>query len=188
MPKGVEEGIIKGMYPVRESDPESKLKINLLGSGAILRETLSAADILQDVYGVASDVWSVTSYSELRREGLEVHRWNMLHPSEEKRMPFVTRCLRLKSYPVVAVSDYMRVVADQVQPFVRNHFTALGTDGYGRSDTRHALRRHFEVDRYYIVVAALNALADKGYIGRSKVADAISRFNIDPEKPDPMYQ
>ncbi len=188
MPEGVEEGILKGMYLVRASDPEAKIKINLLGSGSILRETLSAADILHDVYGIQSDIWSVTSYSELRREGLEVHRWNMLHPLEEKRLSYVTQALRGRSHPVVAVSDYMKVVADQIQPFVRNHFTALGTDGFGRSDTRHALRRHFEMDRYYIVLAALNALADKGQVGRSKVADAIKRFNIDPEKPDPMYE
>lgn len=188
MPADVEEGILKGMYRLREVDPGAAHKVNLLGSGAILGEVLAAADMLHDVYGVSSDVWSVTSYNELRREGMEIHRWNMLHPLEQKKMPYVTECFNSRSYPVIAATDYMKTVADQIQPFVRNHFTALGTDGYGRSDSRHQLRRHFEVDRYYIVLAALNALADKGHVGRSKVADAIKRFNIDADKPDPMYE
>src|SRR5690606_21263056 len=133
----------------------------------------------------SADVWSVTSYNELRRDGMEKHRWNMLHPLEEPRLPYVTKALRKSKAPVVAASDHMKVYADQIAPYVRNHFTALGTDGFGRSDSREQLRHFFEVDRYFVVIAALNALADKGLIGRSKVNDAIRRFNINPEKPYP---
>lgn len=186
LPEGQEENILKGMYMLKEGEADAELRVQLLGSGAILREVESAAEILQDVYGVTSDVWSVTSFSELRKEGLKVQRWNMLHPEETKRFPYVTECFKTRNSPVVAATDYMKIVADQIRPFVRNHFTSLGTDGFGRSDTREKLRHHFEVDRYFIVVAALNALADKGQLGRSKVADAIKRFQLDPEKLDPM--
>jgi len=134
---------------------------------------------------VAADVWSVTSYTELRNDGLSVQRWNMLHPMEEKRVCFVANCLNPTNSPVIAATDYMKVVADQIGPFIRNHFTALGTDGFGRSDSREKLRHHFEVDRAFIAVAALNALADKGEIERSVVADAIKRFDIDPERIEP---
>ena len=188
MPEGVEDGIIKGMYLLRDSDTESgsELHVELMGSGSILREVEAAAELLKDVYDVHSTVWSVTSFNELRKEGLQAQRWNMLHPEEEKRVPYVTQCFINRKSPVIAATDYIKTVADQLRPFVRNHFTALGTDGFGRSDSREKLRRHFEVDRYYIVIAALNALADKGRIGRSKVTHAIQRFGIDPEKIDPM--
>jgi len=185
MPKGCEEGILKGMYLLKEGDDTNKLRVQLLGSASILREVEAAAEILLDVYGVSADVWSVTSYNELRRDGMEKHRWNMLHPLEEPRLPYVTKALRKSKAPVVAASDHMKVYADQIAPYVRNHFTALGTDGFGRSDSREQLRHFFEVDRYFVVIAALNALADKGLIGRSKVNDAIRRFNINPEKPYP---
>jgi pyruvate dehydrogenase E1 component len=185
MPKGVEQDILKGMYLLREAEEGHKLKVQLLGSGTILREVEAAAEILADVYHVASDVWSVTSFTELRKEGLQMQRWNMLHPEEEARVPHVTRMLRGKKNPVIAATDYVKSHADQIRPFVRNHYTALGTDGYGRSDSRQKLRHFFEVDRYFITVAALNALADKGLIGRTKVADAIKRFGIDPEKAYP---
>ncbi|MFZ5603840.1 MAG: transketolase-like TK C-terminal-containing protein, partial [Pseudomonadota bacterium] len=185
LPKGAEEGILKGMYLLKEGDEANKLRVQLLGSGSILREVEAAAEILADVYGVAADVWSVTSFNELRREAMELQRWNMLHPLEEPKLPYVTRVLRSRKSPVVAASDYMKVHADQIAPYVRNHFTALGTDGYGRSDSREQLRHFFEVDRYFITVAALHALADKGLIGRSKVNDAIRRFNINPDKPYP---
>ena len=185
MPKGAEEGILKGMYLLKEAEEGAKLKVQLLGSGTILREVEAAAEILADVYSIGSDVWSVTSFTELRKEGLEMQRWNMLHPEEEAKVPHVTRMLRGKKNPVVAATDYQKSHADQIRPFVRNHYTALGTDGYGRSDSRQKLRHFFEVDRYFITVAALNALADKGLLGRSKVADAIKRFNIDPEKANP---
>ena len=185
LPKGAEDGILKGMYLLKEGDEANKLRVQLLGSGSILREVEAAAEILADVYGVAADVWSVTSFTELRREAMELQRWNMLHQLEEPKLPYVTRMLRSRKSPVVAASDYMKVHADQIAPFVRNHFTALGTDGFGRSDSREQLRHFFEVDRYFITVAALHALADKGLIGRSKVNDAIRRFNINPDKPYP---
>ena len=186
MPEGAEEGILKGMYMLRESeDDTSKLRVQLLGSGSILREVEAAADLLQSVYGVAADVWSVTSFNELRREGMEKQRWNMLHPDEDPAIPYVRKMLRSKKCPVVAATDYMKAYADQIRPFVGEHYTALGTDGYGRSDSREKLRHFFEVNRYFVTIAALSALADKGLIGRSKVADAIKRFNIDPEKAYP---
>jgi pyruvate dehydrogenase E1 component len=159
--------------------------VQLLGSGTILREVEAASEMLWDVYGVASDVWSVTSFTELRKEGLEKQRWNMLHPEEEPQIPYVTRALRGKKAPVIAATDYLKTHADQIRPFVRNHYTALGTDGYGRSDSRQKLRHFFEVDRYFITIAALNALADKGLLGRSKVADALKRFGISPDKRYP---
>ncbi|CBL44352.1 Pyruvate dehydrogenase E1 component [gamma proteobacterium HdN1] len=188
MPQGAEEGIIKGMYLLREgSDPSSKARVQLLGGGTILREVEAAQEILWDVYKVSADVWSVTSFNELRREGMEAERWNMLHPDEEPRIPYATRMLRGRKSPVVAATDYIRTYADQVRPYIRNHYTTLGTDGYGRSDSRRKLRQFFEVDRYYITVAALNALADKGVLGRSRVADAIRRFGIDPEKTFPVH-
>lgn len=188
LPEGAEEGVIKGMYRLQVADdPENqKLRVNLLGSGAILNEVLAAAEILASVYGVAADVWSVTSFSELRREGLAVARYNLLHPEETPREAYVTRSLKASSYPIVAASDYMKIVAEQIRPFIQGPYLTLGTDGYGRSDTREQLRRHFEVDRYFIAVAALNVLADKGVLGRSRVADAIARFQIDPDKADPV--
>ncbi|RLT91400.1 MULTISPECIES: pyruvate dehydrogenase (acetyl-transferring), homodimeric type [unclassified Ketobacter] len=187
MPEGIEEAILKGMYLLKEGDDNNKLRVQLLGSGSILREVEAAAEILQDVYGVTSDVWSVTSFTELRSEGLRKQRWNLLHPEEEPQVPYVTKALRARKAPVVAASDYIKTHADQIRPFVRNHYTALGTDGFGRSDSREQLRHFFEVDRYFITVAALNSLADKGLLGRSKVADALRRFNIDAEKPYPPY-
>ena len=185
MPEGAEDGILKGMYLLKEAEEGAKLKVQLLGSGTILKEVEAAAEILADVYSVAADVWSVTSFTELRKEGLQMQRWNMLHPEEEARVPYVTKMLRGRKNPVIAATDYVKSHADQIRPFIRNHYTALGTDGYGRSDSRQKLRHFFEVDRYFITVAALNALADKGLIGRSKVADAIKRFGIDPEKAYP---
>jgi pyruvate dehydrogenase E1 component len=188
LPEGAEDGVIKGMYRLQVADdPENpKLRVNLLGSGAILNEVLAAAEILASVYGVAADVWSITSFSELRREGLAVARYNLLHPEETPREAYVTRCLKTQPYPIVAASDYMKIVAEQIRPFIHGPYLTLGTDGYGRSDTREQLRRHFEVDRYFIAVAALHVLADKGVLGRSRVADAIARFQIDPDKLDPV--
>ncbi|PIE41618.1 MAG: pyruvate dehydrogenase (acetyl-transferring), homodimeric type [Gammaproteobacteria bacterium] len=185
MPEGAEEGILKGMYLFKAGDQNADLKVQLLGSGAIFGEVEAAAEMLWDVYGVAADVWSVTSFTELRKEGLQQQRWNMLHPEEEARIPYVTQMLTGRKHPVVAATDYVKSHADQIRPFVRNHYTSLGTDGYGRSDSRQKLRHFFEVDRYFITIAALNALADKGLIGHSKVADAIKRFDIDPEKSYP---
>jgi len=187
MPKGAEQGIIKGMYLLREgNDPGSKTRVQLLGSGTILREVEAAAELLWEVFKVSADIWSVTSFNELRKEGMEAERWNMLHPDSEPRIPFVTKTLRGKKCPVIAATDHMRAYADQIRPYIRNHYTSLGTDGFGRSDSREKLRHFFEVDRYFVAVAALNALADKGLIGRSRVADAIKRFGINPDKPFPV--
>jgi pyruvate dehydrogenase E1 component len=185
MPKGAEEGIIKGMYLFRDGGKSKGPRIQLLGSGTILREAIAAADLLQKDYGVAADIWSVTSFNELRREGLDTARWNMLHPTEKPRLSHVEQCLRDRQGPVVAASDYMKIFADQIRPFVPGRYTVLGTDGFGRSDTREKLRGFFEVDRQHIAVAALKALADEGKVTTEKVAQAMDKFGIDPEKPNP---
>ena len=185
MPKGAEEGIVRGMYLLEESERRTKKKVQLLGCGTILREVEAAAEILRDVYSVESDLWSVTSFNELRRDGQEAHRWNMLHPREEPRQSWVEECLRGRTGPVVASTDYVRTFAEQIRPFIERTYMVLGTDGFGRSDSREKLRHFFEVDRYFIVVAALYGLAEEGVLGRSKVADAIRRFEIDPDKVFP---
>jgi pyruvate dehydrogenase E1 component len=187
MPEGAEAGILKGMYPFREGKAAKKKapRVQLLGSGTILREVIAGADLLAEHYGVAADIWSVPSFTELRREGLEADRWNMLHPTEPARRSYVETCLADRQGPVVAATDYVKAFADQIRPFVPGRYRVLGTDGYGRSDYRKKLRRFFEVDRYYVAVAALKALADEGAVPASTVADAIKRFEIDPEKPSP---
>ncbi|MFP6605813.1 MAG: pyruvate dehydrogenase (acetyl-transferring), homodimeric type, partial [Myxococcota bacterium] len=184
MPEGAESGILKGMYPIRKSDLRGP-RVQLLGSGAILREVLAAAAMLEQDFGVAGDVFSVTSFTELRRDGLEIERWNMLHPDEEPRLCYVERQLARQQGPVVAASDYMRSFADQIRLFVRARYRVLGTDGFGRSDGREKLRRHFEVDRNYVCVAALSALADDGAVERSRVTEAIRKYGVDPEKTSP---
>jgi len=175
MPDGVREGIVRGLYPLREAG-KGKLRVQLLGSGSILRED----------WKVAADVWSATSMSELRREGLEAQRWNMLHPEQPPRLSHVERCLGPRQGPVVAATDYVKLHADQIRPFVPHRFSALGTDGFGRSDTRSQLRTFFEVDRRWVTVAALKALADDGEIPARTVAEALSRYGIDPKKPCPV--
>ena len=161
--------------------------MQLLGSGSILREVLAAAEILERDCAVAADVWSATSFTELRRDGIDCERWSMLHPLDKPRKAYVTRQLERSAGPIIASTDYMRSFADQIRPYVPHGraYTALGTDGFGRSDTREALRRFFEVDRHYVVVAALKALADEGAVTPAKVAEAIRAFGIDPEKPNP---
>jgi pyruvate dehydrogenase E1 component len=190
--KGQEEGILRGLYLLREGPAGSGkgtsiARVQLLGCGSILREVLAAAEILERDFAVAADVWSATSFTELRREGIEVERWNLLHPTEKPRKAYVTRMLERSAGPIVASTDYMRAFADQIRPFVPHarSYTVLGTDGFGRSDTREALRRFFEVDRHFVVVAALKALADEGAIAPAKVAEAIRSFGIDPERPNP---
>jgi pyruvate dehydrogenase E1 component len=187
MPPGVEEGILRGMYLLRESPAETKQRVQLLGSGTILREVEAAARLLEEDWGVGADVWSATSFTELRREGLAAERWNMLHPEQPPRVSYVTRCLDDRSGPVVAASDYLKAFADQIRPFVPRGriYRVLGTDGFGRSDTRAKLRHFFEVDRYFVAVAALKALADSGELAPKTVAEAIRRYGIDPEKADP---
>ncbi len=187
LPKGSEPGILKGMYLFRESSKRSKaLRIQLLGSGTILREVIAAAKILKEEYSINSDIWSVTSFNELRREALSVARWNMLHPTKSAKLSHVENCLKSREGPVIAATDYMKIYADQIREFVPGCYRVLGTDGFGRSDTREKLRQFFEVDRYYVVVAVLNALADEGKIPVKQVTQAIKKFGIDPDKPDPV--
>jgi pyruvate dehydrogenase E1 component len=185
MPKGVEAGILKGMYPLQVGG-RGKVRVNLFGSGTILREVLAAAELLEKEFGVPADVFSVTSFSELRREALDVERWNMLHPNRPRRTPYVQHCLAGQVGPFVAATDYMRTVPDQIREWVPGRYHVLGTDGYGRSDSRAALRDFFEVDRRWIAVAALKALADEGTLDLATVTSAIERFGIDPDKPNPV--
>jgi pyruvate dehydrogenase E1 component len=183
MPKGVEEGILKGAYLLQKG--EGKARATLLGSGTILREVLAAAEILKKDFNVAADVISATSFNELRREALEVERWNMLHPGEPARVPYVQQLLKDREGPVIAATDYMRVVPDQIRQWEAGRYVALGTDGYGRSDSRAALRKHFEVDRNYITVATLKSLADDGKIDKKVVIEAMQKLGVDPSKPVP---
>ena len=189
MPEGAEEGILRGMYRLREAPKRSrKPVVQLLGSGTILREVIAAADLLEEDFGVLSDIWSVTSFSELRRDGLDVERWNMLHPSRKPRAAYVSEQLSDRRGPVIASTDYLRAVPDQIRQWVAREGTSyrtLGTDGYGRSDFRTALRRFFEVDRHYVAVAALKELADAGTVDRKLVAQAIKKYEIDADAPPP---
>ena len=184
MPKGAEAGILKGAY-LLQSGGKGKVRATLLGSGTILREVLAAAQVLEKDYGVPSDVFSVTSFSELRREALEIERSNMLHPTEAQKVPYVQQLLKDREGPVIAATDYMRNVPDQIRQWVGGRYVTLGTDGFGRSDSRAALRKHFEVDRNHIVVAALKALADEGKVDRATVVKAIKSLGVDPSKPVP---
>ena len=186
MPKDCEEGIIKGLYRLQKnSKKNSKKVVQLMGSGSILREVIAAADILKSDFGIDADIWSATSFTELRREGLATARWNMLHPEEAPRTSYIESCLGDTQGPVIAATDYMKAFADQIREFVPRRYTVLGTDGFGRSDTRERLRHFFEVDRYFVTVAALSALASDNVIETRLVSDAIKKFNINPEKPDP---
>jgi pyruvate dehydrogenase E1 component len=187
LPAGTEQGILKGMYLLRESKSAAKARVQLMGSGTILREVLAAAELLEADWGVAADVWSATSFTELRRDGLAAERWNLLHPEDAPRVPYVAQCLAQRPGPVVAASDYIKAFADQIRAFVPSGraYRVLGTDGFGRSDSRPRLRHFFEVSRHFVALAALRALADQGEIKPSRVAQAIERYGIDPGKPDP---
>ncbi|MGX9866613.1 pyruvate dehydrogenase (acetyl-transferring), homodimeric type [Pseudomonas moraviensis] len=187
MPEGVEQDILKGMYRLSAiAQPAEGKHVQLMGCGSILQEVVAAAQLLERDFAVSSDVWSVTSLTELRREGQDAERWNLLHPQQTPRISHVESCLQDAQGPVVIATDYMKIFADQIRPFVPNRrFVALGTDGFGQSDTRESLRRFFEVDRHFIALAALKALADDGAITREKVADAIALYGIDPEKQSP---
>ncbi len=186
MPTGVEDGIIQGMYKLKGSTDTSELRVQLLGAGTILREVEAAADILERDYQVAADVWSLTSVNELQREGKAALRWNMLHPQDEPRLPYVTSQLQDAAGPFIAATDYMKSYTDQIREFVPGSFTVLGTDGFGRSDTRSKLREFFEVSREYIVFAALKALADEGAIETARVTEAMRALGISPDKTDPL--
>ena len=159
--------------------------MRLLGAGAILREVEAAAEMLAAEHGVSSEVWSVTSFTELRREGLDVERWNLLHPEADPKVPFITRALSSGKGPVIASTDYMKAIADGVRPYVPAPYKVLGTDGFGRSDYRRRLRSFFEVDRYHVAVASLKALADEQLLPNRRVAEAIAKYGIDPEGPNP---
>ncbi|MCB1876287.1 MAG: pyruvate dehydrogenase (acetyl-transferring), homodimeric type, partial [Chromatiales bacterium] len=185
MPEGAEAGIVKGMYLFRDGG-HKKRKVQLMGSGTILREVIAAADMLKEDFDVAADIWSATSFNELRREGLDAERWNTLHPEEEPRVSYVTECLEGRAGPVIAATDYMKTYADQIRPFVPQNYKVLGTDGFGRSDRRSKLREFFEVDRRYVAVAALAALADEGTLDPAVVTQAIEKYGIDPNKPNPL--
>jgi pyruvate dehydrogenase E1 component len=187
MPQDAQAGILKGMYLLRAGG-RGKVRVNLLGSGTILREVLTAAEILERDYGVPADIFSVPSYSELRREALDVERRNLLHPDQPAQQPYVRQCFGDRTGPFIAASDYMKIVPDQIRQWVPGRFLVLGTDGYGRSDSRAQLRRHFEVDAQHIVLASLRALADEGKLDVATVKSCMKKFDIDPERPNPVTQ
>ena len=184
-PKDSDEGILKGMYLFKENNNKNKTKVQLLGSGTILREIISAAEILSKDYGIDSDVWSVTSFNELRRDGMETERWNLLNPDEKRKKSYVQKCLSKRDGPIVAASDYTRSFSDQIRPYVEKPFYSLGTDGYGRSDTRKNLRKFFEVDKEHIVAYTLSALAKEQLIETKKAEKAIKKFQIDKDRDFP---
>jgi pyruvate dehydrogenase E1 component len=184
MPEHSNEGILRGMYRLRAAEG-APAQAQLLGSGSILREVLAAADLLRDDWGIGADVWSVTSFNELRRDGLDAERWSLLHPDEPPRQPFVAAQLEGRPGPIIAATDWVKAYADQIRPFVRAPYHVLGTDGFGRSDSREKLRHHFEVSRHFVALAALRSLADAGAIPRGTVRQAIERYKIDPDKPPP---
>ena len=186
LPEGVEEGIVKGMYKLQSVEGSTANRVNLMGAGVILREVIAAADMLSEEYGIGSVVWSVTSFTELRKDGLDATRWNNLNPSEPAKVPYVTSLLNDYPYPAIASSDYMKAISDGLREFIPTSFKALGTDGFGRSDTREKLRDFFEIDRRYIVITALNSLVEQGTIDVSVVTDAVQKYGIDPNKPNPV--
>ena len=187
LPEGSAEGIIKGMYLFKPGAGHEH-KVQLLGSGTILREVIAAGALLEQDWDVSADIWSCTSFTELRRDGLDCDRWNLLHPTEPPRVSWVEQCLGNHAGPVVASTDYIKTFADQIRALIPRgrEYRVLGTDGFGRSDTREKLRHFFEVDRHWVAVAALKALADQGDIQPSVVAAAIKKYGIDPNKPNPV--
>jgi pyruvate dehydrogenase E1 component len=185
MPEGAREGILKGMYRLSDGGKGDGPRVQLLGSGTILREVIAAGEMLKKDWGVTADVWSCPSFNELRRDGIATARWNLLHAGEKPKQSYVEQCLAPTKGPVIASTDYMRLFADQIREFVPRRYKVLGTDGFGRSDSRENLRRFFEVNRNYVTVAALKALAEDGELPAAKVAEAIKKYGIDVEKPAP---
>jgi pyruvate dehydrogenase E1 component len=185
---GTEEQIIKGMY-LLQAGAKKNLRVNLLGSGTILRESMAAKLLLEKDWGVGANVWSCPSFNELARDGQDAERWNLLHPLETPRVPFVAQQLEKHAGPVIAATDYMKNYADQIRAFLPKgrSYKVLGTDGFGRSDFRSKLREHFEVNRHYIVVAALKSLADEGTIPATKVAEALAKYAINVDKVNPLF-
>jgi pyruvate dehydrogenase E1 component len=186
LPEGAAAGILRGMYLLRPAPAGDGPRVQLLGSGAILREVLAAADLLGEDFGVQADVWSVTSWTELRRDGLAAERWNLLHPAEPQRRSHVEELLGARPGPVVAASDYVKAVADLIRPFVPGRYRVLGTDGFGRSDVRARLREFFEVSRHFVALAALKALSDDGVLPPDAARQALERYKIDPDRPEPV--
>ncbi len=194
LPKGAEAGILKGLYKLSGTGKASggkagktkKPRVQLLGSGTILREVMAAAELLEADWGVAADVWSATSFNELRREAQDIERWNRLNPDKKQKTSYVETCLDGTEGPIIASTDYMRAFADQIRPYLKRRYVTLGTDGFGRSDSREALRRFFEVDRHHVVLAALKALADDGILPAAKAAEAIKKYGIDADRANPV--
>ncbi|TRZ97993.1 MAG: pyruvate dehydrogenase (acetyl-transferring), homodimeric type [Rhodocyclaceae bacterium] len=186
MPADAAAGILKGMYQFRKGAASNGPRVQLLGSGTIFMEAIAAAALLKSDWGVEADLWSCPGFNELARDGQDCARWNLLHPADTPRVAHVSACLAETRGPVIAATDYIRVFAEQIRSLVPRHFTVLGTDGFGRSDTREKLRHFFEVDRYWITLAALSALADEGQVKREKVAEAIRKYSLDPNKPNPV--
>lgn len=185
MPKGVEEGIVKGMYLYKRTLPDAKIRVQLVGSGAIFREVLQAAILLEENHGIGTDIWSVTSFTELRKDALSVERYNLLHPEDTPKIPYVTECLQNGPSPVIAATDYIRAFADQIRAYVPHPYYVLGTDGFGRSDTRINLRRFFEVCSEHIAYTTIKALVDEGQLKKSDATKALQKYEINIEKPDP---
>jgi pyruvate dehydrogenase E1 component len=185
MPDKAEEGILKGLYKFKKGPASAKIKAQILGSGPIIREALRAQDILADKYGVSADVWSATSYKQLRVDAMKAQRWNMLHPSAEPQKSYLETVLEKEKGPFIAVSDNIKLVPDQITPWVPGGLTTLGTDGFGRSETRPNLRRFFEIDAEMTVIATLYALAKKGAVKPSLVEKAIKDLKVNPEKIHP---
>jgi pyruvate dehydrogenase E1 component len=185
---GQEEGILKGMYQLSKGDAAAKLRVQLIGCGTILRESIAAVDLLLNDWGVAADVWSAPSLTLVARDGQDAERWNMVNPAQPQRAPYVTSLMQDTDGPIIATTDYMRAFAEQIRAFMPKGRTykVLGTDGFGRSDSRAKLREFFEVNRYYITVAALKSLADEGKIAVSVVEQAIAKYGINPNKPNPV--
>ena len=183
--KTVEEGILRGMYLFKQFNKFKKTQIQLLGSGTILREMLKAAEILQNEYKIDSNVWSVTSFSELRKDAIEAERYNLLNPNKKNKLSYVEECLSKTEGPIVSASDYVRLNSDQIRPYIKKSFYSFGTDGYGRSDTRKNLRNFFEVDKEHLVSYALSILAKEQLVPSKYAEDAIKKYNINPDKPIP---
>jgi pyruvate dehydrogenase E1 component len=186
---GQEQDILKGLYLLQEGEKGGKHRVQLMGSGTILREVIAAADLLKSDWGIHADVWSAPSFTLLARDGQDAERWNMLNPTDDKpRVAHITRSLQGTTGPIVVSTDYMRVFAEQVRAFIPKgrSYKVLGTDGFGRSDSRAKLREFFEVNRYFVTVAALKSLADEGAISASVVAQAIAKYGINPSKPNPV--
>lgn len=186
LPEGAEKGIIQGMYLLQSAPKTNKHHVQLLGCGTLLREAMAARELLAE-FEISADLWSVTSFNELRKEALAIARWNHLHPLEKPRVSYVQSCLMNTKGPIIAVSDYMRLFSEQLTPFINKRFISLGTDGFGRSDTREKLRHHFEVNKYYIAYSAIKALVDEKSLSPQIAQKALEKFNIDPEKMDPLY-